>query len=253
MCDGERDSGGQAGSNFSTRIEGIREEPLRTGPELAFRFSQLWQESAEPPDVFRFLLAESPKPSLEEVLRTVHVDQRERWSRGLGRPVETYWNFLRVQFRDDSGPALWELVAAEWQLSREFAEARAEPSLADLQDRFPNLRERLNAEFGEVVDQDATRDLGNHGESTESIGISPALEVTEPFSPAFSGAPVKDVDSTTIEFEDEESTLSASEFMIEHDPESILGRCSPFSQLPRSWFKKSNQSCSRLSFRPASF
>jgi CRP-like cAMP-binding protein len=64
---------------------------------------------------------------------------------------------------------------------------------------------------------------------------------------------VQDVDSTTIEFEDEESALSASEFMIEHDPESILGRCSPFSQLPPVLVQKIESELQPVEFQRGEF
>ena len=64
---------------------------------------------------------------------------------------------------------------------------------------------------------------------------------------------MQDVDSTTIEFEDEESALSASEFMIEHDPESILGRCSPFSQLPPVLVQKIESELQPVEFQRGEF
>lgn len=253
MGDGQRNPDGHAGSNSSTRIE-VGGEPFRSGqPELVIKFSQLWRGSSEPPDVFRFLLTESPNLPLNDVLGTMLVDQRERWSRGLGRPAEIYWNFIRVRMGDESRPALWELVAAEWQLRRDLAEAGSAPRLADLQRRFPDLHERLDSEFGDAINQDPTCDLGSHDELTESVDHSPTLECTEAVSHRQEAKSASDADATTIEFDDDDSTLSTSEFTIEHDPGSILGQCSPFSQLPPVLVQKIESQLQTVEFRRGEF
>jgi hypothetical protein len=251
MGDGQPNSEAHTGSNLSTRIDGIDDRSRDCGSEAASRFHQLWQDSAEPPDVFGFLMAPSPRLCFADVLATCLVDQRERWARGLSRPAEIYWKFLKVRFPAESSPARWKLVALEWQLCCDFAEHGREASLADFKHRFPDLLERLETEFGDSVDLDPTRDLMSHGESTESVVDSPALESTEVISSDHQAA--RDVDATTIEFEDDESTLSTSEFSIEHDSDSLLGQCSPFSQLPPVLVQKIESQLQPVSFHPGEF
>jgi len=252
MGDGQPNSEAQSGSSLSTRIEENEGRACGSGPDAASEFSQLWQNSAESPDVFRFLISLSPSPSFADVLATCLVDQRERWARSLVLTAEIYCSFLKVRFPADSCAARWELVASEWQLGCNFAEDGSEPVLAELKSRFPDLRERLEIEFESSDDLDPTRDLLSHGESTETIVPPPTLEATEAVSSRDSEAS-RDVDATTIEFEDEDSTLSASEFSIKHNPESLLGQCSPFSQLPPVLVEKIESQMRPVSFQPGEF
>src|SRR3954453_8952952 len=68
---------------MSSNVEATPEGPL------ADRFATLWQAGGPPPDVFSFLKA-YPDATPHQRLGVLLVDQRQRWGRGAGLPVEAY-------------------------------------------------------------------------------------------------------------------------------------------------------------------
>ncbi len=57
--------------------------------DLAARFSDIWNQSTSPPDVFAFLESR-PDLSLDQQLEVILVDQRQRWRRGIPLPLRVY-------------------------------------------------------------------------------------------------------------------------------------------------------------------
>ena len=184
MGDGQPNPDRKNASSVTTHLRdsSTNQLPLSSAqPAVVARVVRLWREGENSPDIIRFLLSQDPSLPAEELLSACLTDQRESWSRGVGRLAELYWNFLKVRCSDLKSTVLWELVESEWSLRTEFPESGRLPLVSEFQSRFPTLENRLIQEFSSPKgDLDATRDLNDMHESTESVGHVPALDPTEP-------------------------------------------------------------------------
>lgn len=262
MGDGQPNPERKNASSVTTHLRESSTNHLPQTPvqsPLAGSVARLWHDEENPPDIIRFLLSQDPSLPAEELLGACLVDQRESWSRGVGRLAELYWNFLKVRCRDLKSTVLWDLVESEWSLRTEFPESGRLPLVSEFQSRFPALENRLVQEFSSPKgDLDATRDLNDMHESTASVGHVPALDPTVPVTRKQKSEKLRrgvpgDYEVTTIELDDEDSALTVGEDEYDHDPESVLGRCRPFSQLPPALLQRIEGRMETAEFQPGEF
>ena len=143
MSDGQPNPERKNASSVTTHLRDSSTNHLPQTPAqspLAHSVARLWHDEENPPDIIRFLLSQDPSLPAEELLGACLVDQRESWSRGVGRLAELYWNFLKVRCSDLKTNVLWELVESEWQLRSEFPESGRLPLVAKFKSRFPSSK-----------------------------------------------------------------------------------------------------------------
>jgi len=187
----------------------------------------LWTNSSEPPDVFGYLSSQTPELSIESLLPACLADQQECWSRGLQRSAEIYWTFIRAQCPAAELTALWNFVAAEWQLRQTLDDSSRQPHLEDFLRRFPDLREQLLLESGK---QDPEH-----------------LDQTRDCTPRQTEHQMTSLDPTRIE---PDSALTIGEWDRGSDPESPLGHCWPFTALPLDLLDHIQTRLHRMAFAP---
>lgn len=225
---------------------------------IAGEVAELWKTGGSP-DVVRFLLAREQSLPMDALLNACLADQRESWSHGVGRLAEFYWDFLKAQGPTLETSMLWVLVESEWKLRFGFPAAAGPPVLGEYQRRFPSLKNRLAREFGRDEEcGEATHDLHSMHDSTASAGMAGALDPTETLakrkrSDDSYGEQSGDFEVTTIELEDEDSAVTVSEFAYDHNPDSLLGRCRPFSLLPPALVERIEARMQTVKFRPGEY
>ncbi len=107
--------------------------------QLAEEFCDLWLEGdvEHPPDAFAFI---NSIPAAESEVRAeiISVDQSNRWKRGIGVPVERYFQEFPSLAADHK--LKLNLIVAEFLIRRELGET---PEIDNFVSRFPDCREAL--------------------------------------------------------------------------------------------------------------
>ena len=130
---------------------------------LQERFANLWQQTSDPPDVFRFLAEQKNVPA-EAAAEVCLIDQNHRWRSGLGLTVEEYLSRLPTL---DQDPQLALRLIREEFLKR--CDPRRKEEIDQFIGRFP--------QFSNEIQQFASADASPTVEPNE-VGRQPSLAPT---------------------------------------------------------------------------